>query len=666
MSLDIKKKIEHLRNEIVSHDYRYYVLSQPSISDKEYDDLMRALGELEQQYPQYKTDDSPTMRVSGGVIDGFLTVAHRQKMLSLDNTYSFDEVRDWTDRVARGLGATASVEYVVELKIDGVSANLMYERGKLTVGATRGDGQNGEDVTANIKTIRAIPLSLRGKDLPEFIEVRGEVYMETGDFALINKARQAQGLELFANPRNATSGSLKLLDTALVSKRKLNFFAHSLGAYKGKAFSTHWDYLIKLKEWGLRSNPHAQLCGSIDEVIAFCQEWEGRRKGIIYQTDGIVIKVNDLGQQKRLGSTLKSPRWAAAYKYPAHQATTDVLNITANVGRTGIITPVAVLAPVECAGVTIQHATLHNFDEIKRLKIRVGDRVLIERAGEVIPKVVKVVTRRGKEDVLVPLGCPACGEKVIKEKEEDVAYRCINSSCPAQLERRLLHFASRHALDIQGFGEAVVQQLVKLRLVNDFADIYKLEEEDLAKLELFKEKKIKNLLLAIQESKKKPLSRLLFALGIRHVGEKAAYLLAQRFKSLDVLARAKKEDLDSIYEVGSVMADSVVDYFFRHSTKKLIAELKGAGVNFRETTAQIKVSVLSGKTIVFTGEMGHYSRIQAEELARGLGAHPVSSVSKNTDLVVAGAHPGSKVARAKKIGIKIITEAEFRAFIQAG
>jgi DNA ligase (NAD+) len=474
MQPKIKESIDSLREKIRRHDYLYYVLDQPEISDKEYDDLLSSLKKLEDTHPDYITSDSPTVRVAGGILEGFKTVRHRQKMLSLDNTYSIDELRDWEGRVRKGLGGGQEIEFVVEHKMDGVSANITYESGKLSVGATRGDGETGEDVTPNIKTIRAIPLKLMGERIPGLIEVRGEVYMERKDFQLLNKEREIDGDVLFANPRNAASGSLKLLDTGTVAKRRLNFFAHSLGAYRGVEIRSQWEYFEHLKSWGVRVNKNSKLCVNLDEVIEHCLYWQEKRDSLGYEIDGMVVKVNSFSQQKALGFTLKSPRWAVAYKFPARQATTKVINIAVQVGRTGVITPVAELEPVECAGVTIRHATLHNFDEIRRLNVKAGDRVLIERAGDVIPKVVKVVQDSGKKPFVIPRTCPVCAGKVVKEKEEDVAYRCINSSCPAQLERGLLHFASRQAMDIEGMGESVVQQLVRLGLVKDFAAIYKL------------------------------------------------------------------------------------------------------------------------------------------------------------------------------------------------
>jgi DNA ligase (NAD+) len=663
MSIEIKKKIEQLREKIRHHDYLYYVLNQPKISDKEYDDLIHGLKQFEDKYPQYQSQDSPTVRVAGGILEGFKTVKHKQKMLSLDNTYSFDELKEWQERVHKGLG-TAEVEYVVEHKIDGVSANITYDKGRLTVGATRGDGETGEDVTQNIKTIRAIPLLLLGQDISELIEIRGEVYMDSKEFKEINKEREKAGEVLFANPRNATSGSLKLLDSNLVAQRRLNFFAHSLGEYKGTQILSQWEFLDKLKAWGVRTNPYSILCRNLDEVIDYCKAWQEKREKLSYEIDGMVVKVNNLKQQKKLGFTLKSPRWAVAYKFPARQATTVVLKININVGRTGVITPTAQLEPVECAGVIIRHATLHNFDEMKRLNIKEGDRVLIERAGDVIPKVVKVVESKGKKPFPIPKSCPVCSGKVIKVKEEDVAYRCINPSCPAQLERGLLHFASRGAMDIAGMGEAVVGQLVKLKLVRNFADIYKLNKDDLLKLELFKDKKVNNLLSGIEKSKSQTLSRLIYALGIRHVGEKAAFVLANQFKTMGNLLAAKKEELDTIYEVGPVLAESIVDYFSLPQTRKMLEELRKIGLNFKQAVIEAKVTPFAGKTVVFTGELKDYSRLEAEESVRRLGGNPSSSISKNTDFVVAGENPGSKFDKANKLGVKIIGEKHFKELLK--
>jgi DNA ligase (NAD+) len=659
MPIQIKNKIENLKGQLRKHDHLYYVLSQPEISDKEYDDLSLELKLLEGEHPQYRTDDSPSQRLSGGISPGFKTVKHNARMFSLDNTYSIDELGLWDERVRKGLGENSDYQYVVELKIDGVSANLTYVNRKLIVGATRGDGQAGEDVTANIKTIRAIPLVLLDEHLIDLLEIRGEVYIEKEDFLRVNQERLDQGEALFANPRNATSGSLKLLDSNLTAKRRLNFFAHSLGVYQGGPLDTQWDFLIKLKKWGLRTNSHSELCADIKEVISYCQRWQNRRDELDYEIDGIVVKLNSFSQQKELGFTAKAPRWAVAYKFAARQATTQVLAIKVNVGRTGVITPIAQLQPIECSGVMISNATLHNFDEIDRLGLREGDRVLIERAGDVIPKVVKVVEQKGKRPYNKPDKCPACGEKIIKEKALDVAYRCINSDCPAQLERALMHFSSRAALDIEGLGEAVIIQLVKLGLLKSLADIYKLKINNLLKLELFKEKKANNLLNAIAKSKTQSLARLIFALGIRHVGQKAAYTLAKEFISMDKLVQAKFEELDKIPEIGQVMASSIIDYFSLRRTKKLIKELKNFGLNLRQEVVRLKANKLTGKTVVFTGQLEGFSRSKAETLVRQSGGLATSSVSSKTDFLVAGESTGIKINKARELGVEIINEKEF-------
>ncbi|MCM8778556.1 MAG: NAD-dependent DNA ligase LigA [Candidatus Omnitrophica bacterium] len=660
---EIKKHIEELRAEIQHHDYLYYVLNQPVSSDKEYDDLYRELKELEEKYPQFITPDSPTQRVSGEVLKEFKTVRHRVKMLSLDNTYNFQELREWNERIFKNLGKER-FEFVVELKIDGVSASLNYENGLFVLGATRGDGEIGEEITLNLKTIRSVPLRLRGKDIPPLLEVRGEVYMERRDFEALNREREKNGEALFANPRNAASGSLKLLDPSLTAERRLNCFIHSFGTMEGgKKISTQWEFLNYAQEMGFRINPANRLCKDIEEVIAYCNEWQEKRDSLSYDIDGMVIKINSFLQQERLGFTLKSPRWAVAYKFPARQATTEVLAIKMNVGRTGVITPTAELKPVECGGVIIKNATLHNFDEIKRLNIRVGDRVLVERAGEVIPKIVKVVESRGRRDVEIPKSCPVCGGKVVKEKETEVAYRCINPSCQAQLERLVLHFASRGAMDIEGLGESVAEQLVERKMVKDLADIYFLKKEDLLTLELFADKKAENLLKAIAESKKRPFAKFLYGLGIRHVGEKAAMVLAERFKDIDSLMQAKEGALMEIYEVGPVMAESIFNFFRQKSTQDLIKKFKKAGVNLKEEEKRLGPQPLKGKKFVFTGELSEFTRKEAEELVRNLGGETSSSVSKYIDYVVVGENPGSKYAKAKDLGIKIIDEDEFKKLI---
>lgn len=668
---EAQKEIRKLCAGIEEHNYLYYTQDQPTIADREYDSLLKRLITLEEKFPQLKKPDSPSQRVGMKIPAGEPTVTHKARMYSLDNTYSIEELWEWQKRVAKGL-PKEKVDYVVELKIDGVSAALTYKDGSFVLGATRGDGITGEDVTHNLKTIRPIPLKLKkvgNKPLPAVLDVRAEIYMKTEDLMHLNKKRKTQGEVLFANPRNATSGSVKLLDSRITAKRNLQCFVHSFGVLEGalpgeRMFKTHWEFLQDAKEYGFCVNPHSRLCKTLGEVIDYCKEYQEKRETLPYEVDGVVIKVNSLLQQNRLGTTLKSPRWAVAYKFPAHQATTKVKDIVVQVGRTGVLTPVAELDPVECAGVTISRSTLHNFDEIKRLGIKVGDRVLLERAGDVIPKIIKVVesSKSNRKVFTVPRKCRECDGIIAKEKTEQVAYRCINPSCPRQLERSLLHFASRGAMDIKGLGEAVVLQLRDKGYVKDVADIYDLRKENLLKLDLFKEKKAGNLITAIQNSKGKPLSRFLYGLGIANIGEKAAYLLAQRFGTIDKLMHAKSEDFENVHEIGAVMADSLSNFFKAPSTKQLIAKFKKARVNPTETVDQ-KGQKLVGKKFVFTGEMPDLSRREARTLVQNLGGEVVSSVSKNIDFIVAGEDPGSKYAKAKNFGIRILNPQEFQETI---
>lgn len=672
----IKKEIRRLRSEISYHDRCYYALDQPEISDKEYDDLMKRLKELEAQHPELITPDSPTQRIGAEPIKEFKTVEHKPKMLSLNNTYSIEELKDWDKRVHKILGKQ-KVEYVAELKIDGASASLIYDKdGRFVRGASRGDGRTGEDISENLRTIRSLPLNLLSSakhPFPRTLEVRGEVYMDRENFEKLNKQRKARGEALFVNPRNAASGSLKLLDPRITAKRYLNFYTHSLTNYahsflsiEGKEeLSSQWEFLKRIKEYGLET-PFKKLCKDINEVIDCCKLWEKKRDMLEYEIDGIVVKVNSLRQQEELGSTLKSPRWAVAYKFPAHQATTKLKGIKLQVGRTGVITPVAELQGVKCGGVTISRATLHNFDEIKRLDARIGDRVLLERAGEVIPKIVKIITsaRSGKEKrFALPRRCPVCGGPISKEKEEEVAYRCSNLSCPAQIERSLLHFASRSAMDIEGLGKSIVEQLISNNLVPTLDKIYLLKKEDLLKLDLFASKKAENLLDSIEKSKDRPLWRFLFALGIRHAGQKAAQVLAERYSSLEELMNTKKEELQQISEIGPIMAVSIEEFFSNKKTKELIKRLKKSGVNMSEVRKKKKAQILAGRTFVFTGELNSYTRQEAELLVRELGGRASSSVSKNTDFVVAGSSPGSKGEKAKRLGVNIINEKKFKELL---
>ena len=662
------KAIQKISAEIEGHNYKYYVLDQPTVSDKEYDDLLKQLNQLEEQFPDLRAPDSPSQRIGAKSTSQAKNVTHKAKMYSLGNTYSIGELTDWHKRVCKGL-AGVPVEYVAELKIDGVSAALTYENGRFTLGATRGDGATGEDVTPNLKTIRSIPLRLKVKreeTLPDLLEVRAEIYMNRKDFEILNKERKAAGEELFANPRNATSGSLKLLDSRVTARRKLNCFVHSFGVLTGRAaIKTQWEFLQRVSAWGFCVDRNHRLCASLEEVIDYCKEYQEKRGQIPYEVDGIVVKVNSLPQQTKLGHTLKSPRWAVAYKFPAHQATTTVKDIIVQVGRTGVLTPVAEVEPVECAGVTITRSTLHNFDEVKRLGVKKGDRVLIERAGDVIPKIVKVIATAPKakqKAFTVPRKCPECGGPIVKERSDQVAYRCPNPACERQLERRLIHFASRAAMDIEGLGESAVAQLLKRGLVQDMADIYYLKKDDLLKLDLFKDKKADNLLSAIENSKSRPLSRFLFGLGIVNIGEKAAYILAQQFKRMDALMRAKKEDLEAVHEIGNVMADAVVTFFKAPASKKLIAKFIKAGVNVEEAAMEPGKG-LAGKKFVFTGELSALSRDEAEERVKRMGAEVTSVVSAKTDYVVVGKSPGSKYNKAMDFGIKVLDEKQFFSLV---
>jgi DNA ligase (NAD+) len=656
-----KKEIERLRESISRHDYLYYVTAQPEISDTEYDRLYKQLVSLEKQFPDLITPDSPTQRVGGQVEGGFQAVKHRSPMLSLDNTFNENEVLEWDDRLRKGIGAM-EFDYVVEPKIDGVSLSLVYENGQLARGVTRGDGDNGEDITSNVKTLRAIPLRLR-PPFPKWLDVRGEVYMDKKDFAKLNATLDKHAGETFANARNAAAGSLRQKDPAITATRPLRFVAHSLGSADGSPWKTHWDFLKACALMGIPTPPMTQRAETIMLCMKHCRRLERDREELLYEIDGAVIKVNAFALREKVGYTHKSPRWAVAYKFEAQQATTQVLDIIASVGRTGTITPVAKLKPVSCGGVTISNASLHNFDEIKRLDVKVGDTVVIQRAGDVIPKILRVMTdlRTGKEKAFnVPTACPVCKGPIEKEKEVEVAYRCNNLACPAQRMRSLIHFSSRHAMDIEGLGEVAVMQLVEKKLLEDAADIYTLTRKELLQLELFADKRADNLLAAIEKSKTRPLSRLLYGLGIRHVGEKAAYVLAQKYQTIDALAAATQDDLQTIHEVGSVMAEAIRAYFKQPAIQTLLRKFKRAGLAMTEPVAKRKgPQPFQGKTVVFTGEMEKYSRTEAERMVREFGGNATGSVSAKTDFVVAGKDPGSKADKAQKLGVKVLSEKQF-------
>jgi DNA ligase (NAD+) len=658
----IEKEIEKLRNDIRYHEYRYYVLDNPEISDFEFDKLMRRLQELEAQHPELVTPDSPTQRVGGQPAQEFPKVRHSLPMLSLDNTYSVDELKDF-DRRVREISGRSKVEYVGELKLDGLSMALTYEDGVLTHGVTRGDGVEGEDVTANVRTIRSVPLRIDPKRSevigdPRRFEVRGEVIMPRKAFEQTNAQREAAGEARFANPRNAAAGSMRQLDSRIVAQRKLDMFLYYLLVENREPLREHWQNLEALVKMGFKVNPNRRLCKSFEELMDYIQEWESKRDSLGYEIDGIVVKVNDIPLWGELGTTAKSPRWAIAYKYAARQATTRVMDIRAQVGRTGTLTPVADLEPVDVGGVTVSHATLHNMDEIARLGVKIGDAVLIQRAGEVIPQVVKVVKQapEGRE-FSMPKQCPVCGGDVHRA-EGEVAYRCVNSACPARLKESLLYFAGRRTMNIDGLGDALVDQLVDKELVHDVADLYALTHEQVANLERMGDKSASNLREEIENSKKASLARLIFALGIRFVGERTGQLLADHFASLDKLAQASEEALLEVEEVGPRVAEGILEFFREPRNLKVIEKLRKAGLQFEAAKVHKPEGNLAGKQFVLTGTLPRYSRDEAKKMIEEAGGRVTGSVSKKTDYVVVGADPGSKLDKARALGVKTIEEGE--------
>ena len=662
---DARREIERLREEIKGHDRRYYILDKPAVSDREYDRLYRRLKDLEEEHPELVTPDSPTQRVGGEPVKSFPVVKHLAPMTSLDNTYSAGEMRDFDERVKKNLKGQ-TVEYVVELKFDGVSTSLVYESGAWVRGATRGDGVKGDDVTNNLRTIRSIPMyfSADAGKPPKTIEVRGEVYMTKKALEEINSKKKADE-EPFANPRNAAAGSLKLLDPKIVAKRHLNIFVWGMGHCEGASFKTHAEVLEYLKSAGFRVNPHYKLCATIDEVIAYCNSWEPKRDGLEFDVDGMVLKVNSLSEQEKLGFTSKSPRWAIAYKFPAERALTEVEDIIVQVGRTGAITPVALLKPVHLSGTTVSRATLHNFDEIERLDVKIGDKVYVEKSGEIIPKVLSVAKekRTGREKAFhVPSKCPVCGSKLVRSPDE-VALRCENVGCQAQIKEAALHFASRSAMDIEGMGDAIVDQLVDKGLIKDYGDIYRLKLDEVKKLSRMAEKSGQNLIDAIERSKSNDLNRLIYGLGIRHVGERSGWILADHFGSIGKLRDAGVEELMSIHEIGVVVAESIYNFFRNKENLKILEKLESGGVRMSQPRTRPAAKKLEGKTIVITGSLKGLSRSAAEELVRKLGGNASSSVSENTDMLVCGDEPGSKLNKAKALGVKVVTEEEFMRLI---
>jgi len=662
---DIIKKIEEIREKIRSHNYRYYVLDDPIISDAEYDQLMKELMEWEKKYPQYITSSSPTQRVGIEPVSGFTTVKHTTTMLSLANAFSTEELRAF-DRRIKKLIPQQKLEYVIELKIDGLAVALVYEDGIFIRGATRGDGTTGEEITSNLRTVKTIPLKLFGEDILPHFEVYGEVYMKKSDFKKLNEERIKKGESLFANPRNAAAGSVRQLDPRITAQRLLDTFIYRATFPEGNKFNTHMKVLNYLKKIGFKVNPHIKLCQDIEEAINYCQKWIEKKEELDYEIDGMVIKVNSLKMREELGSTTRSPRWAIAYKFPAQQVTTKVLDIIVQVGRTGALTPVAILDPVRISGSVVQRATLHNEDEIKRKDVRIGDIVLVQKAGEVIPEVVKVIKEKriGKETKFVmPTQCPACGAKVFRP-EGEVVSRCNSLACPAQIKERIRHFASRDAMDIEGLGPAIIDQLVEKGQIKDISDLYFLKRDDLISLERMAEKSADNLLDAVEKSKKKSLANLTYGLGIRYVGVHTSEVITRYYPTLDKFKKASLEELIEINEIGPKIAESTILFFKEKENLAIIERLRSAGLNFGQEEEKMReergVQILAGKQFVLTGTLMDFTRSQAKEIISELGGRVTGSVSKKTDYVVAGEDPGSKYQKAQELAVTIINEEEFK------
>jgi len=664
---NIKKEIAELREKLRYHEYRYYVLDEPEISDAAYDRMMERLKKIETAHPELVTPDSPTVRVGGVPRDGFQTVRHARPMLSLDNAFSYDALREWDRRVREGSGKE-KIEYIAEHKFDGLSISLQYEDGVLVRAVTRGDGNTGEEVTPNAKTIRSIPLrvdasALKKAKLRTDFEVRGEVMMTRKAFEALNRQQERIGGKIFVNPRNSAAGAVRVLDPTITASRKLDFFAYYLLVDGNVPFAKHSESLAALKQLRFRASNDWKLCNGIQEVIAYCEIWDAKRDKLPYEIDGVVIKVNATAIQNELGYTAKAPRWAIAFKYPARQETTVVKDILVSVGRTGVLTPVAILEPVQVGGVTVSRSTLHNMDEIERLGVQIGDTVLIERAGEVIPHVLKVLKPgKNRKPFHMPKHCPECGS-AIHHVEGEVAYRCVNAACPAKRKESILHYAGRHAMDIDGLGEKIVDQFVDKGLVKDVADLYALKEEEVAELERMAEKSAQNLLEEIEASKKNSLARLIYALGIQFVGERTGQLLAEHFSSLEELAAAKEEELEQVPEVGPKVAASIVEFFSEPSNRQLIKKLANAGVRPTTERREVKSDKLAGKTFVFTGTLVNRTREEAGAIVQQHGGKVSGAVSNKTNYVVVGTDPGSKYDKAKELGVTILDESEFEKLL---
>jgi DNA ligase (NAD+) len=683
---DLEARIETLRDEIRHHEYRYYVLDDPEVSDAQFDGLMNELKKLEASRPELITPDSPTQRVGGKPREGFVKVAHSIPMLSLDNAYSEEELRNWERRVHE-LSGRKDIGYVCELKLDGMSLALRYEAGKLVRGITRGDGTTGEDVTGNVRTVRSIPLSIAPEKLqqagiPPQFEVRGEMLMPVASFKKMNEEREKQGLSLFANPRNATAGTVRQLEPSITARRRLDFFAYLLiasrrgegapSAGSGQAlartttaFDCQWDALNALATAGFKVNPRRALATNFDQLWKFLGEWEENRETLPYEIDGVVIKVNSAPVQRQLGFTGKAPRWAIAYKYAARSGITQMEDILVQVGRTGKLTPVAALKPVPIGGTTVARVTLHNLDEIERLGVKIGDWVEVERGGDVIPKVTRVIDDkdhpRGHKLFHMPEKCPVCGGKVVRV-EGEADHRCVNQKCPAKLRETILHFASRGVMNIDGMGDALVTQLTDRGMVNDIADIYKLTKAGLLQLERMGDKSAHNVLEEIEQSKKLPLERVIYGLGIRFVGERTAQFLAQHFGSMDDLVKASEEELQQVEEVGPRIGKSIVEFFAEPKNRELVDELREAGLTMKGTKKE-RGTTLAGKTFVLTGSLAYYTRDEAKKMIEDAGGKVTGSVSKKTDYVVAGEDAGSKLDKAKELGVAVINEEEMQRLI---
>jgi len=662
----IKNEIEILRNELQQHDYNYYVLAQPKISDFEYDKKLKKLEELEQDHPEYITPDSPTQRVSGMPTKEFANIRHRLPMLSLANTYSEEELRDFDSRIKGLLNPGEFYEYVTELKIDGLAVSLVFENGIFAHGASRGDGVTGDDITNNLRTIKSIPLRLiHYEQVLSDIEIRGEVYMPHESFIRLNKNREEEGEQLFANPRNSAAGSLKLQDARLVAERGLDIFCYQLIDHSAPDRSaSHFEALEQLKGLGFPVNSSVRKCETIEEVLSYCHEWEEKRDTLPYEIDGVVIKVNDPLQQNRLGSTAKSPRWAISFKFKARQVKTKIEKITWQVGRTGAVTPVAELTPVHIAGTVVSRATLHNPEEIERKDIREGDSVLVEKGGDIIPKVVQVIEderESSSKRYQIPKNCPVC-QSELKRNEDEAALRCQNYNCEAQVVRRIEHFSSRGAMDIEGLGSAVVELLVNNNLIRDFSDLYQLEKEQISNLEGLGEKSAENLISGLDISKKQTLDRLIFALGIPYVGITAARILADHYGSMDLLLSADQVSLEQLSGIGKIMAESISNYFKREENQKILKKLRQAGVKFQGDERKAG-DLFAGKTFVLTGMLTGLTRPEASKIIINQGGKVTSSVSKTTNFVLAGENPGSKIDKAKTLGIPVINEEEFKKMV---